>query len=143
MSRVACSFRDPRTGTVYAWPVNHTTEEQFGKQRNVEHTAPTSGVGLVRQQGDDQPLILQLTGTILHRTQEAAFVEWFELSRLQSIYWTDWTGAEYEVIITGYQPRRERVLLNPRDRGMDYVVRWTMTLEVLAVRAGPWQGVTP
>lgn len=139
--RTACKFRNPRNGDEYAWPVNHTTEEAFGKARSYEHTSPTSGVGLVRQQGDDQPLTLQLSGTILTRGQEAAFVNWFELSRTQSIYWVDWTGASYEVLITSYQPRRERVMLNPRDRGMDYIVRWSMQLEVLAVISGPWQGV--
>ena len=144
MTRVANQFRDPATGDTYDWPINHSDENETARSRNIEHTAPTSGRGLVRQQGDDSPLVFTFSGTILHAAQNARFVEWYELGRDQTVIFRDWTGAEYEVLITAYQPRRERVMWNPRDPDMrDHIIRWSMTLEVVQVLAGPWEGSAP
>lgn len=142
MARIANRFTNPATGDIYDWPINHTAEEQFGKARNYERTAPTAGVGFVRQQGDDSPLILRMTGTILTAAQDQAFIDWFALARRQSVVFRDWTGAEYEVLIVSYQPVRQRVDWNHRDAGMrTHIIRWTMELEILNVRSGPWVGV--
>jgi hypothetical protein len=141
MARVANRFTNPSTGTTYDWPINHTTEEQFGLIRNYERTAPTAGVGFVRQEGDPTPLTLKMSGTILTVAQDSAFVTWFNLGRTHSLYFRDWTGAEYEVLFVSYQPQRVRVDWNHKDPAMrTYIIRWDMELEVLRVISGAWAG---
>lgn len=148
--RVANVFIDPANGDEYPWPINHSEEESFGKTRTIDHTAPTArgsdpGVGLIRQQGDDTPLTWKYSGTILDPTQEDAFIDWWERSRQRTIFFRDFTGAEYEVIITGYEPKRIRCLVNRRggDRWPFHYVNYTLSMEVLTIRSGPWVSVTP
>jgi hypothetical protein len=141
MSRVPNRFTNPADGTFYDWPINHTTEEQFGLIRNYERTAPTKGVGFVRQEGDPTPLTLKMSGTILTATQDTAFIGWFNLARHNSIYFRDWTGAQYEVLFVSYQPQRVRVDWNYSDPNMrTHIIRWDMELEVLRVLSGAWEG---
>ena len=125
-------------GSFYDWPVNHDEEESFGKRRNIEHTASVSGWGLARQQGDDAPAVIRLSGKILHQAQVTQFDYWMAVTRYQTIHFRDFAGEEYEVIITAFEPKRVRTLFNPRDRVNAPLWYWTyvMEMEVLTVVSG-------
>lgn len=134
-------------GTTYDWEQNHTAEEGMGQARNISRAANTGSTGAVKQQGDDGPLIVSLSGTILKRSQLRAFWAWFELCRTQTIYFTDYDGQEYEVQITSFVPKRVRKLsYSGRDSTMaHHYYEYTMTMEVYVLKAGDMlaAGVTP
>jgi hypothetical protein len=142
-------FTDPASVVAaYDWPINHNEEEESGKVRNVTHTAPTANnVGLVKQQGDDSPFVLKLKGHIKTRAQYAAFWQWFQLCRTQTIYFRDFDNQQYEVQITSFLPTRSRRHsypapgLDPHDHYWTY----TMELEVYRFISGDLAtaGVTP
>lgn len=140
MPRVANRFQDP-AGVVsnYDWPLNHSEEDQFGKQRSIEHSAPTATTGLIRQQGADSPMILSLSGTILRETHYQAMWEWWKLSETQTIYFHDFAGDSYEVIFTTFQPVRHRTIRNPQDftNAPYHFWRYRMELEVVRFIDGP------
>jgi hypothetical protein len=130
----------------YPWPFNHTDESDFGKSRNIEHGGNTGDVGFVRQQSDDSPLILRFSGVILLQSQVEAMLEWFELCKTQTIYFRDFTGIdEYEVIVTRFVPTRHYTVKNPRDsaNAPTWYWRYEIDMDVIDVRAGVWEGVTP
>lgn len=135
-------FINPVTAGVYLWDINHTEEEEGGMARNIDHTAPTSGLGLVRQQGEEGPMEIKLIGTILKESQFDAFQDYYQLSRSQTFYFRDFNDDEYEVVMTAFRPTRKRTLRNSRAPGKLHYWTYTMTLEVLAVRAGPWVGTS-
>lgn len=140
MVRVGNRFIDPATGDTYIWPLNHNEEQGSGKQRTIEHK-PTTGGGSMPVQGDDTPMVLRFEGTILEQAQHDEFARWFELSRHRTIYFRDFQGREYEVLITRFDPVRKRVAANPRDRVNAPLHTWTYSLEmeVIDVRyAGVW-----
>jgi hypothetical protein len=132
------TFFNPVTLETYHWQVNHSEESQFGKTRNISNGAPTGYSGLVMQQGDDQPMTLELTGTILHERQHRNFIFWWALSASQTIYFYDFTGAGYEVVVTSYQPVRRRTLRNPRDKTIPlHYYTYTIRMQVISFLAGP------
>lgn len=137
------TFYDPNTSDLYEWHVNHDVEEAFGKDRNVNHSGLTDGVGLVRQQAEDSPMVIAYTGTILHDEQYEEFWKWFVLSRTQGIRYFDFTGPHYEVVITSFQPVRKRG--HNRRTGTMYYWTYSLKMEVLRFINGPLQeiGVTP
>lgn len=105
-------FENPANGEIYQWPVNHDEEEEMGRARTISRSATTGNVGMVRQQGEDGPLILKWRGKILHRSQFQAMWRWFEISRTQTIWVADFDGNRYEVQITAFTPKRVRKLSN-------------------------------
>lgn len=135
------TFIDPTTGEVYAWPINHSDEEEGGRDRAITTGANTGNVGLVKQQGELTPIVLRYTGTILQRAQYDAMLSWYARCESHTIYFTDFAGDSYEVIISAFHPRRQRTLRNPRDPSAPFWY-WTYTIEmtVMAVRAGAWMG---
>lgn len=145
MSRTANRFTNPVTAAYYDWPQNHLEEERLGKARNIEHTAPTNAVGLVKQQSDESPLVLSWRGHILRKAQHDTMWEWYALCETQSIYIRDFTGDEYEVLITEFNPIRKRTVKNPQDPVNAPLWYWeyTLTMEVLTVRTGALTVVTP
>lgn len=138
------TFYAPNSGETYVWPVNHSDESAFGKTRNITNGAPTGLTGLIPQQAADSPMVLELTGTIFHAAQHAAMIRWFAISEHQTIYFYDFAGGAYEVVITEFEPVRKRTLRNPRDPSIP-LHYWTYTLRMQVVNflAGPWVGVTP
>jgi hypothetical protein len=140
-------FFNPATNETYAWPVNHNEEEETAKARNITRTAPTSGYGLVRQQGDDGPFLLKLSGTILDRAQLVAMWRWYAICRAQTIRFIDFDDQSYEVQITDFAPRRVRKAIAPRRDPSAPTHYWTytITMEVYAFIAGDMvgAGVTP
>lgn len=135
-------FTNPLTGATYAWEINHAEESESGRNRNVETRANTGNVGLVRQQGELTPLVLRYTGTILRQPQLDTMLGWFLLCETQSIYFTDFAGDSYEVLISNFQPRRVRAMLNLRGQATNPQHYWTYTIEmhVLNVRSGSYEG---
>lgn len=143
-------FTDPASGYYFDWTINHLTEDSFGKTRNFDHTAPTAhgsdpGIGLIRQQGSEGPMVIKLKGTILDPAQHVEFINWFGVCRRQSIYYRDFAGDQYEVIISVYSPTRERVGSNPRGGivAPNHIWRYDMEMEVLRFISGPWEFSTP
>lgn len=140
-------FVNPVDGFTYAWPVNHSEEEETGKTRNITRTAPTSGYGLVRQQGEDGPYLIKLSGTILDRSQLVAFWQWYAICRFQTIHFIDFDDQRFEVQITDFAPKRVRKLTAPsRDPSAPtHYWSYTITMEVYAFIVGDMvgAGVTP
>lgn len=139
-------FTDPASvRAAYPWAINHSEEEEFGKERNITHGANTGGTGLVKQQSDDSPLVFQFNGTILTEAQVIEMNAWWELCRTQTILFTDYAGDEYEVIITAFKPTRHRTVRNPRDPANAPLWYWKyeIKMEVIRVISGPWTGVSP
>jgi hypothetical protein len=139
-------FIDPAgIRATYNWTVNHDAEDSQGKTRNISRTAPTGSVGLVKQQGDDGPLILKFSGRILDREQYQQFWAWYELSRTRTIYFYDYDDQGYEVQITSFQPKRVRKAMSPgRDASMAFhTYDYTLELEVYRVIQGDLLGVSP
>lgn len=126
----------------YEMSVNPSEEEEFGKRRNVEHGANTANTGFVRQQSDDGPLMLKHSGVILHSDQHATMIEWFALSKDQTIDVIDHVGDRYEVIWTSFLPKRKRTIRNPRDFANAPYHYWEYEseMEVITVKSGPWEG---
>lgn len=140
-------FRNAATGDTYEWHINHSEEQEFGKERSIEHTGLSGGfstgsTGVVRQVGIDAPMALQLTGTIFHQAQHDEMIAWFSLCRTQTIEFKDFAGNEYEVLILSYKPTRKRTLRNPRDASIPlHYWTYTITMEVVRFISGDWEGV--
>lgn len=144
MSRVANKFINPATGDTYEWQINHHEEGEFGRSRAISRTAMSkSGTGLGRQQGDDSPMVQQLKGVILRKAQRDTFIAWYALCQTQTIYFEDFAGERYEVIIASFKPTRRAVARNHQDLANmpTWVYDYTMDLEVIRALTGPWAGV--
>jgi hypothetical protein len=101
-------FTDPRTATVYTWPVNPGYDgitQAAQKQRQIERTSNTGNVGATKQQGDDGPYIVHWEPVIFHAAHEQALWQWYMLCKTQTIYLTDWNGEVFEgqIITLGRQ----------------------------------------
>lgn len=146
MLRSSNYFINPANGHRYDWPVNHDTEDAVSKARAITRTSTTNNVGVVRQQGDDGPLTLQYSGTILHRAQLREFWAWYALCRAQTVYFYDFDGQGFEVQITTFSPVRKPTLRNPRDPSAPlHYWTYSITLDVYRMLAGDMAdaGVTP
>lgn len=138
-------FTNPRNGEIYEWHTGHSEEEANGKTRTIQESANTGNTGLVKQQGDVQPLVLKYSGTILFKKQIEEFWRWYELCETQTIFFTDYAGEEYEVLITSFLPQRKPTVKNPKDfaNAPRHYWSYSITMEVIAVRSGVMSGVTP
>lgn len=125
-------FENPADGSSYEWRVNHSEEGEQGKARQVTRTPSTGLTAVVTQQGDDGPMTLSLTGTILDRSQFRELWKWYALCASQTIYFWDFDGQGYEVQITSFQPRRVRNLTRPGRDPQQH--RWTYTLDMFVHR---------
>jgi hypothetical protein len=136
-------FTNPADGTFYDWQVNHSDEGGFGKDRQIAYSANTANTGLIEQQGDATPLLIKLTGTIFHKHQIEEFIKFWKLCENQTVYFKDFAGEEYEVLITSFVPVRKRTVKNPRDFAHAPLWYWTYELELNVVRviSGLWVGV--
>lgn len=139
------TFIDPKTGDEYEWQIGHETEAPTGKKRGITHSANSANTGLVRQQGDVQPLILKYEGKILHLNQYEKFWQFYELCETQTVYFRDYMGEEYEVMITEFDPQRQATVKNPKDfaNAPRHYWKYTIEMEIVAVRAGALVGLSP
>lgn len=159
MARFPNIFSDPGgpLGT-WAWPINHNEEEESTRSLAIEHTANTAqgvgqpnaaGTGLVRQQGDPQPLTLRYSGSIMRREHFVEMLKWTEACRTRTIHFTDFAGEKYEVLITSFQPRRVRVMKNRGGQAGTpeslYYWNYSIEMEVVTFIDGVYSeaGVTP
>ncbi len=145
MPRTPNVFTNPATGETYQWPINHASENAAGKKRNITYSAPTDQNGLLPQQGDDDPLVLSWTGTMLTKAQHDAFWQWYALSRTQTIYISDFAGNTWEVTITNFQPQRRAVARNPRDplNAPTWVYDYTIEMAVVSIISGGMMVIRP
>lgn len=126
-------FRDPLGALpTYQWAVNHSEESANEQTRNIEDTANTAGTGYVRQQGTSSPEIRRWSGTILTKAQHDAMQDYYAACSSRTIFLTDFTGEEREVVITGFNVTRKPTLRNPRDASIPFHY-WTyeLTMEVI------------
>jgi hypothetical protein len=133
-----CRFTNPANGSFYDFEINPDGMEPLEQQRNVERTAPTSGVGFVRQQGSDSPAILTYTGKILSQDQRDQMQVYYNLSAGQTIHFRDWTGNVFQVLVTTFNPKRERTAKNPRGgtEAATHYWSYTLSLEVISIVSG-------
>lgn len=140
-------FTDPILGTIYSWPTNHTTEEPVHKTRQMGDGAPTSNVGLNPQQGADGPIVFIWKGKMFLDAEVAAIMHWWHLCSTQTILATDFTGAQYELIITDFDPQRVPCVANPRIRDGSpntyYTWDYTMTMRIIRAYSGIWAVFDP
>lgn len=140
------AFIDPKTLTVYEWPVNHSPDGDEGnqKQRSISQSANTGNVGLVRQQSGDQGVTLKRSGAILTVPHEQEFWRFYKLCEGQTIYFVEFNGDAYEVQIVSYDPKKVGSS-GPSKNGLGYFVKYTMEMAVFNFLAGSAfaAGVTP
>ena len=132
-------FTDPRTASAYTWEVNPSAdyEAPLVKPRTIERTSNTGNVGLVKQQGDDGPLVLDWHVIVQSSAMELALWQWYVLCKHQTIYVTDWDGeqSEGQIVWMG----RERKTGNP-----EYAL-YQVQIEIYRLISGvlATAGVTP
>lgn len=140
-------FTNPSNGDYYDWAIGHDEESEFGKERTITSGATTSNNGFVKQQSDDSPMKIEVSGTILEQDQMEEFLAWWKLCESQTIYYRDFTGDQYEVLISSFKPVRKRTVRNPRGGSVNPLHYWTYDLKMEVVRfiSGIWAdaGVTP
>lgn len=136
-------FINPLNSEIYLWDIGHAEEEPTSKTRQITNSANTANTGLIPQQGDLQPTILKYTGTILKKSQLVEFWRWYELCEEQTIYFADYAGNEYEVMITDFGPKRQSTVRNPRDFVNAPLHYWTYSISMQVIRtiAGDMVGV--
>jgi len=139
------TFIDPLTGFEYQWKIGHDEESAVGKSRPINHSGNTAGTGLIRQQGEPGPLTLKYSGKILHLSQYKEMWRFYQLCESQTIYYKDFFGEEFEVVITQFEPVRKPTVKNPKDFANVPLHYWTytITMEVVKVRAGALVGLSP
>lgn len=139
-------FVDPAGNrAAYNWSINHSEEQEVSKSRSVEHGANTANTGFVRQQSDEQPIVLRFSGVILTEAQVVEMIQWWKLCDTQTIHLHDFAGDQYEVIITKFSPTRHRTIFNGRDptNAPNWYWRYEIEMDVVRVIAGVWAGVAP
>ena len=116
----------------YEFDVNHHEEEDSGQSRNITRTAPTSGVGFVRQQGISAPFTKKYVGTILRQSQYDAIQAYYEACANRTVFFRDYTGEESEVVIITFSTTRVAVLRNPREPSLMHIWKYRLEMEVIA-----------
>lgn len=113
----------------YSFDINHHDEQGTGLTRNVSRTAPTSGVGFVRQQGDQSPTIFKFEGSILRQSQKDAIDAYFAACDSRTVFFTDVDGIEREVLITAFDTTR--VAAQNRRGGLPFYWKYRLEMEVI------------
>lgn len=134
-------------GDVYVWHRNHDSpdgEEAVGQTRTLVRDPSTGGAigGGVLQQGDDGPMELKMKGKIWHQAQYERMWDFWNRSRTETIMFTDFTGADYEVMFTDFQPKRVGLLRNKHDPANmpNFRYDYTLTLTIITIFSGPLYG---
>ncbi len=139
-------FVNPATTTAYKWNVNHKPDGDKGtsKKRQIETTANTGNVGLVRQQSADEPLVLKREGQLLDEEQEQMMWAMFALCKTQTIYFVEFSGDAYEVQIIDFEVKKIGSG-GPTRRGEGFYAEYSIEMECYAILTGVLAaaGVTP
>lgn len=149
--RVANTFIDPTNGETYEWPINHNDETgssakgggMGGLERNYTVSAPTSLNINIRQQAANDPLSLSWKGVALTRAQHQEFLRWFGKCSHHSIILRDFSGDEFEVVITAYIPQRTPVAQNRNDmeNASTWYYSYQLDMDVLTALSGDYVGL--
>lgn len=136
-------FTNPKNSESYEFDIGHSSEEPTSKTRQISNSANTANTGLIMQQGDVQPLLIKYAGTILKASQHKEMWRWYQLCQNQTIFFTDYAGNEYEVVITDFAPKREPTVKNPRDftNAPLHFWKYTITMHVVRVIKGELEGL--
>jgi hypothetical protein len=120
----------------YLWHINALEQEGPFRSDNVEFNGTADGRGLVPVGGSYEPLIITLTGTILHKAQDTEFWKWRHLEN--SFRFTDFELNSYEVSMLSYEPKKVRVALNPMDfdNMPGYKIEYSMKLWIIRIISG-------
>lgn len=112
----------------YSFDINHKEEDGNEQRRNITRTANTANVGFVRQQGDKSPVVLKFLGTIMKQDQKDKMESFYAACDNRTIFFRDYTGVEYEVLITTFDTTRKSTIKNGRDPSIMHY--WTYRLEM-------------
>jgi hypothetical protein len=150
--RIANEFIDPVTAEEWSWPINHNDETgtaakgggQGGIERNYTISAPTSMGIQIRQQAANDPMSLSWKGTALTRAQHQKFLYWFAKCDHHTVILRDFSGDEFEVLITSYIPTRKMVAQNRNDMANAplWVYDYQIDMDVISVISGDYAGMT-
>lgn len=132
---------DPAPGGLgtYSFEVNNN-DEDVARRRNVDSFQNTSGGSWIFQQGQDDPLTISISGTMLTKSQNRMLTWFFNRCSQHTMIYEDFEGQQYEVMITAFAPKRVRATRNPRggvDNPLHYYT-YTMEMMVLTVMSGDW-----
>lgn len=116
----------------YVFEINHSTEDANDRRREVQRSANTAGTGFVRQQGATSPDVKKWSGTILTQAQLDAMNAYFAACSTRTVFFRDYTGVEWEIVITGFSTTRVPTLRNPRDPTLLHYWHYTIEFEVIA-----------
>lgn len=128
-------FTDPDTGATYTWHLNHgwDGDSNSGAENPLTWQTTTMGTPLP-QFGERQPQTWTISGTILHREQHEAFLEWAEIGKDHTIFFKDFDSVEYEVFVQKYSWQRVGVSKNPQDPDMPYnIFRYSFEFLILGI----------
>lgn len=142
MARTPCYFIDLSIPDTYAFNINPDTENTREASRSYTETGRSDVTASpLLQQGTDPSQKIEISGTILHPNQDAAFAIWFQRSKSRTIIYQDWAGYQYVVLIERYSAPRQRVAYNATG-GNTYMkystIQWSMTLRIVKTLTGPW-----
>jgi hypothetical protein len=104
------SFRwllhDPFIGDNYTFDMNPNADSSPQLKKTLAFVATAAPDGaLIIAEGRDQPMQMQLTGTLLTQTQYTTLSSWF--TRRHPIVLTDDLGRQLTIYITGFSPKRK------------------------------------
>lgn len=142
------TFTDPRTGTIYTWPINPPFDgiSPATKQRQIQRTSNTGNVGATKQQGDDGPLVINWKINVFTAAHEQALWQWYVLSSSQTIWLTDFNGEVFEGQIIELSRQQVGVIAGPGDAtAQGFYAVYTFQFEVYRYVSGLMAaaGVTP
>lgn len=126
-------FRDGASVlSTYSFDIGHHEEDPDDQRRNITRTARTDGVGFVRQQSDKSPQTFKFAGTIMKAEQKTAMQGYFDACDNRTVFFRDYTGTEYEVLITVFSCTRVPVLRNMRDPSIMHIWKYNLEMEVIS-----------
>jgi hypothetical protein len=149
--RTPNTFIDPVTGETWDWPINHNDETgtaakgggMGGLERNYTISAPTSLGIAIRQQAANDPMSLSWKGSALTRARHQKFLYWFDKCASHSIIVRDFSGDEFEVVITAYIPQRKPAAINRNDMANAplWYYDYQIDMDVITAISGDYVGL--
>lgn len=125
-------FTDPVNGQEYTWPLNHSEEEEAGRERAVESTQNIAGTRTIQTQGELTPIRKTWRGVLLTDAQLTSMIDWQNRCETHTILLHDFAGGYYEGVIESFKYARKRVAANSRQPDKPWT--WTYTIQFLVTR---------
>lgn len=130
---------DNKTGEVYPWPLNHSTEDSLKTLgRRLSRSGVSKRVRLMMHATHPGPAHLVLNGNFIDRSQQQyqKFVDFFNDCEDRTFLYIDASGDAYIVSLMQYDARR--VWAATREDGSFFT--YTLEMEVIEVVQGPLMG---